>query len=301
MKKAFTLAMLLLSLSAFSQEKKGLASGILDRFTDSEKGRTVFVEKGHRSLGISGGYRSYKGNGEAENDGYGILSLLNVGDGYIRMYNVSPNFSYFVADDLSLGLRLDYSGYQVDSDLKLDLRDIALTLLPESGLDEIANIQILSRHMVSNAWGGSFVTRKYLSFFGSKMLGVFGEARLYGRYGHIVSAPIVDYKTDEKGRPIKDAEGSRIYVDPYPLEAKQRVSDAFSVGLSLAAGACLRLRDNSAFTVSIPLVGAVYSHSKQLDHLTGNVASLSQFRIARELDFLGIQIGYTRFIKSKKH
>ena len=40
------------------------AQGILDRFTDPEKGRTVFIEKGHRGYGISGSYRSFRAAGE---------------------------------------------------------------------------------------------------------------------------------------------------------------------------------------------------------------------------------------------
>ncbi len=174
MKKILSLSLLLLSVSAFAQ------NGLLDRFEDAQKGHTTFIPKGCRSIGITGSYRSFHVGGEQDNDGYSILSYLNIGDGMLRRWDIAPSFNLFVADDLSLGLRLDYNGYAVDSDLKLDFREL---------LGEDANFTITSRHMAHNAWGASFVARKYLSFFGSKTFGVFGEGRLYGNYGITTSFP----------------------------------------------------------------------------------------------------------------
>ena len=118
MKKLVCVLAALLPLVASAQ---GIG-GILDRFKDPEKGNSVFISKGHWSWGINGGYRSFAAAGDGVGDGYSVLSLLNIGNGYLKMYNVSPNFSYFVADDLSLGLSLDYSGYAVDTDIRLDFR-----------------------------------------------------------------------------------------------------------------------------------------------------------------------------------
>lgn len=288
MKKLILVAFSLLSLSAAAQP----LSGILDRFNEPGKGRTVFVSKGHWSWGIAGGYRSFAAAGEGVGDGYSILSLLNIGDGYLKMYNVSPNFSYFVADDLSLGLSLDYSGYAVDTDLRLDFRNIFDLEGIKDGIedpdeqesmDEMAsmlNVQISGRHMLRNAWGGSFKLRKYLSFFGSKTFAVFGEARLYGSYGQIESCPI-------------DRDG-------FYVMGKARTSRAIAAGLKLGGGLCVRLRDNSAFTISIPLVGATYQYTMQHKQNTGNNAHMASFNISRELDYLALQVGYTHFIGPKK-
>lgn len=165
-----------------------------------------------------------------------MLSLLNIVDGSLKMYNVSPSFSYFLADDLSLGVRLDYSGYAVDTDLKLDLREVFnLDYASEemAEMSEAFNLQISGRHMVRNALGGSLVLRKYLSFFGSKSFAVFGEARLYGSYGTVVSCPI-----DEAG----------VYV-----ENKTRTSRAISAGLKLAGGLCVKLSENRTITISFSM------------------------------------------------
>ena len=279
MKKLFCLALCLLPLNAMAQ-------GILARFYDPEAEKVVFQEKGSRSFGIAGSYRSFDVAGDDLGDGYAVLSLLNIGTGKLSTYSVSPKFSYFVADDLALVTRLDYSGYTVNSDLRLDLRSavdvsgIAEDPEEQKEIQSLLNLRISSRHMVNNAWGASLALRKYIPFFGSQTFAVFGEARLYGNYATTVSCPI-------------DVDGK--YVD-----AKQRTNNTFSTGLKIAGGLCIRLRGSNALTVSVPLVGAAYSNTWQHKNQTNNNAHLSQFKIARNLDFMGVQIGYCHFIGPKK-
>lgn len=276
--------------AAFAQ---GLIQNTINRFTDPEKGRTVFIEKGYRSIGISGGYRSFNAGGEGIGEGYSILSLLNIGDGSLSMYNVAPSFAFFVANDLSLGVRLDYEGYKLNTDLRANLGEIIdfsglIDLIDEEDQemrDEVAdvlNMRISSRHMVKNSWGASLALRKYLSFFGSKTFGVFGEARLFGKYGRIKSCPI-------------EATGELV-------ENRMRTSDIFSTGLKFGIGVCFRLRDNSAFTINFPLLGASYNYTQQhKETKTGpSDAHLSQFNVSRDIDLMAIQIGYKHYIKSKK-
>lgn len=282
---------------------QGPIQNTLSRFTDPEKGKTVFIEKGSRALGISGSYRSFNAGGNNVGEGYSILSLLNIGNGKLAMYSVAPKFSYFVADDLSLGVRLGYDGYVLDTDIRANLgemfdfsgiiEDITSmngnnsgntndSGITEEELKDLLNLRISGRHMVSNSWGVSFDVRKYLSFFGSKTFGVFGEARLYGKYGQVKSCP-----TDKSN---------------VPIQSKMRTSNVYSTGLKLGAGLAVRLRDNSALTISLPLIGASYSYTSQVKETKSgtNNAHMSQFNISREIDFLAIQIGYSRYIKSKK-
>ena len=273
MKKILTLSLLFLGFSAFAQ------NGLLDRFDDPEKGHTTFIPKGCRAIGITGNYRSFSVGGEKENDGYSVLSFLNIGDGSLRKWDVAPSFNIFVADDVSLGLRLDYSGYALDTDLKVDLRDL---------LNVESNFQITSRHMVHNAWGASFVARKYLSFFGSKTFGVFGEGRLYGNYGITTSFP---YTSEGVAK-----------------EEKTRTSRGLQAGIKLAGGVAVRLREGSTLSISIPVIGAGYQYTWQHKlqgydnggQLRTNDAHMSSFNISRNIDFLAIQVGYSRFIEPKK-
>lgn len=287
MKKLAIIVLACFSLSAFAQST-GPFSGILNRFTDPDKGSTVFIEKGNRAIGITGGYRSFGAAGDKTGDGYAILSMLNIGDGRFAMFNASPSFSYFVADDLSLGVRLDYSGYVLDTDIRLDLRDIvgvdsAFDDDPEmkAEVSELLNLRISGRHMARNAWGASTSLRKYLSFFGSKTFAVFGEARLYGVYGIVNSCPL-DRDTREQ------------------VTSKLRTSTVWSAGLKFGGGLCIRLRDNSAFTIGIPIIGASYSYTRQHKTKSGSDAHMAQFNISRDIDFMAVQVGYTHYIKSKK-
>lgn len=290
MKRLVLLALCLLPVSAMAQ-------GILDRFTDPAKGHTVFIEKGNRALGISGSYRSFAAGTDGAG-GYSILSLLNIGDGGFKMYEVTPSFSYFIADDLSLGVRLDYDGYQLDTDLRANLGELfnfsglletvdsmhedGETNLSSDDLYDILNVSLSSRHMESNAWGASMALRKYMSFFGSKTFAVFGEVRLYGKYGRVESCPI-----DELG---------------FMVEERKRTSDVYSAGLKLGAGLCVKLRDNSALSIGIPIIGASYSYTKQHKETKSGPtnAHLSQLNLSRDLDYLALQVGYTHYFTSKK-
>ena len=287
MKKILVLAAS--ALVAFSAS----AQGILQRFTDPEKGDVVFIEKGKHAWGISGSYRSFSALGDASNNsGYAILSLLNIGDGNLQTWSVRPSFSTFLADDFSLGVTLDYGGYLVNSDLNLDIRDII-------GLEgDRWNLNVSNRSIMNHKVGVSLVARKYMSFFGSKTIGVFGEGRLFSNYGYTSSMPRAQKAVN-----------------------RERVSQGVGVGIKLAGGVAVMLRDGSAITLSIPIFGIGWNSTVQdkktlhiddedayeLDpadpdasHIVSSRARMTQFNASRDIDFLGIQFGYVRYIKSKR-
>ena len=265
----------LLCLSAFAQTQE---SGILDRFTDPSKGRTVFISKGHRAAGVSGTYRYFNAGGEQDGDGYHILSMLNIGNGSLHYYSIAPSYSWFAADDFSIGVRLEYTGYTLDSDLKLDIRQVTGSDDPE------LNLRLMCRHMNSNSFGASLAARRYVSFFGSKMFAVFGEGRLYGNYGWVKSWPLDEDNIEKEGR--------------------RRNTTAWGAGIKLAGGLCVRLRDNSALTLSVPIVSVGYTHTHQ-DKQQGvgkenNQASMSSFGLNRNAEVFSIHVGYVRYILPKK-
>lgn len=282
MKQLFTtLAIVLVGFSASAQ-------GILDRFTDPKEGHVVFIEKGHHAFGISGGYRSFTAQGDADaNSGYALLSLLNIGDGRLQTWGVTPSFSWFPANDLSLGVSLDYDGYLVDTDLNLDFREIL------NSTDGFWNVTLSNRNIIRHSIGASFVTRKYLSFFGSKTFAVFGEARLGANYFYSNSVP-----------------------RQYKNFNRERLSNGIGIGLKLAGGLAVKLRDGSAITVSVPIFGVSWNGTNQTKNVIqvketvddgGNPVSttettttksfLNQFNASRSTDLLGLQFGYVRYIK----
>lgn len=295
MKKLITLAFLLATVTAFAQDP--VTKYLEKRFGGEEK--TVFMTKGSHAIGIKGGYRSFSVVGDdATNQGYTLLSMLNIGEGTLRVWNVSPSFSKFLADDFCLVAALHYSGYKVNSDLRLDLREIVNTTA------EDLNFRISNRVMIHHSLGASVALRKYVPLFGSKSIAVFGEGRLEGSYGATSNSP-------------RDREDKAFLRD--------RLSAVFTVALKAGGGVSVKLKDNSAVTVSVPLFGLAYNYSKQ-DKITTEVITeekpdpadpqktisvetvkqinstthMSSFNAARSVDFLGIQIGYTRFIEPKR-
>ncbi len=266
--------MVCLAASAQSPIKK-----IMERFDDPERGHTVFIEKGSRTMGISGSYRNIRAGGYVDSDGFDVFSLLNMGAGQAHIWTVSPKFNWFLANDFALGLRLDYSGYWIDTDVRLDLREVVgkffeKTEVVDPSTDEgkaaleALNLTISNRHWHQHSGGVSLTARKYLSFFGSKTFAVFGEGRLYGRFGITTL----------------------------------RISKNIGVGLKGAVGLAVKLREGSLITASIPIVGLEYSLLLQDKKTTvvKNDARLSSFRVARDLDLIGLQIAYSRVIGPKK-
>lgn len=271
----------IVALATVTLSALGQSAGIKNRYTDPEIGSTVFIEKGNRAINLIGGYRSIKAGGDATSDGYSILSLLNIGEGEYINYSISPSISFFIKDDLSVDFRLEYSGYKLNADIRADLREVLnLGAIDDEEerqeVGDLLNIHLFGRHMSRQSWGTAIALRRYLSFFGSKTIGVFGEVRMYGEYGKIESYPL-------KGG-----------VDN---TSKRRDSDVWSAGLKLGAGLCVKLRDNSAITLSIPLLGATYSYTSQHKVKTDSNAHLSQFNISRDIDYLAIQIGYSLYLK----
>jgi len=224
--------------------------------------------------------------GDNAGDGYAILSVLNLGEGKFNTWNVYPSFSWFVADDVSLGVRLNYGGYLINTNIQLDFRDV----IGGTAQDDYLNLQISRRHMVHHKGGAAFTARRYKSLFGSQMLGVFAEARLFGNYGVTSSNPI-------------PKDGGDV--------TKIRVSNHISLGVGIAGGLAVKLKDNSVFTLSIPLVGAAWEYSRQLKYWTieeetGKTVEqggsrMNRFEVSRTVDASGIQVGYVRYIFRGKH
>ena len=305
MKRIIAAALFLVCAQAFAQSP---VAGILNRFSDPEKGHVVFLEKGGRSIGISGNYYNFDASGYSDGDGFSVLSLLNIGDGKVNAWNVAPRISWFVADDLALGANLLYNGYVADTDVNLDFREVVPSLYKMLGdASGIANVAISSRHMVHHNWGLAFSARKYMSFFGSRTIGIFGEGRLFAKYGNTFSSP----------------------RNPQKL-GKTRTSQTAQIGVDIAGGVAVRLRDNSAITISIPIIGLTWNGAWQdsvrqyeavMKDADGNTVKdadgntmyevvsvpgggkMSYLRVSRAtnvMDLIGIQFGYTHYIQPKK-
>ena len=144
--------------------------------------------------------------------------------------------------------------------------------------------------------GLSLVMRKYVPLFGSKYVAVFGEGRFQTSYGATSNQPL----------DVKDYN-------------RERLSGALSVSLKAGGGLAVKLKNNNAITVSIPLFGIGYSYTSQEKTTTTmqettdasgatvkvpvtekSRSHMSNFNASRSLDLLGIQFGFVRFIEPKR-
>ncbi|MBR1873016.1 MAG: hypothetical protein IJ795_07410 [Bacteroidales bacterium] len=284
--KRILLTTLMLALFTQAHAQK-VVDYFLNRFADPDRPRTAFLQKGGHGIGIKGSYRQFSVTGDNIGDGYAILSLLNIGQGRVNIWSASPSFTWFIADDVSLGVRLDYSGYAVDTNLNIDIREMLGADVSDPDSDKL-NMTLSNRHMMHHKGGLSLTARRYLSFFGSRTFGVFGEGRLFGNYGFTSSNPV-----PEAGAAIN----------------KLRVTNSFDLGLDIAGGLAVKF-GNNIFTASIPLIGMAWQHSHQNRYwtvedeaggkATGGGARLNQFKIARNIEMLGLQIGYIKYVGPKK-
>ena len=121
MKRFFAvIIMLCAGLSVWAQNEQAAAEPF-DRGIG--KANSLFIPKGTVGGGLSVSYANYQlGNG-SDDAGYKMLfSLLDNVHGGLQSFGVAPYLSYFIKDNLSLGLRFDYdkSGYN------LNVADISL-------------------------------------------------------------------------------------------------------------------------------------------------------------------------------
>ena len=98
------------------------------------------------------------------------------------------------------------------------------------------------------------------------------------------------------------------------------ISYGIGIGVKLAAGLAVKLRDGSAITVSIPIFGVSWSGTNQTKttiemvdvtdgsgnvirtepHTTTSKSFLHQFNASRNTDILGIRFGFVRYIEPKR-
>lgn len=215
---------LFFSAGAFAKEKKTVEP--FDRGISRQN--SVFIPQGTIGAGVSFSYNNYSiGNGAADS-GYAMLfNLLGDIHGNLLSFGISPYVSYFIKDNLSVGVRFDYDR----SSLGVGNLNIALS-------DDLG-FEIKDFNYFKQAYTGALTLRNYLPFANSKRFAMFTEIRATGGYGQAES-----YKLDEG-----DKFGT--YQDIYSFE------------LGLVPGLCAFVTNEVALEVSIGLLGFNYQKVKQ--------------------------------------
>ena len=184
----------------------------------------VYIPQGTFSLGASVGYNHYNAAGAQSSAGATLLNMVTDVDGGIDLWNAAANAYYFVADNMSIGLRLGYNNTRVDLN-NANLMDA---------------LKLSNKHVVNSMFTGALAFRTYLPMFNSKIFALFAEARLTGGFGYGK-----DYAQTERGK-----EGT--------------YSDLFQVALGLYPGVSVFLADFVSLEVSLPLLEGGYEWNLQV-------------------------------------
>ena len=190
---------------------------------------TVFVPKGTIGTGVNFSYNTVDLGNTSDASGYSMLFDLVGGlSGSMYTFGLAPHFSYFVADNLSVGARFDYDRSS------LDLGNAALSL------GDDMSFGISDYHMLKHMASGSVTMRYYMSIANSKRFAIFAEVRATGAYGQ--SKMWKEDGTDKFGT--------------YQITYKG--------ALMCVPGICVFAHDNVAVEVAIGVLGINYNYNEQI-------------------------------------
>ena len=123
----------------------------------------------------------FRSGNAAEDAGYKMLfSMLSGIDGDLESFGLAPFVSYFIADNISIGLRFDY-----------DYSDLNLGTAALSRGDMLSmNVQDIG--YTKQSYMGAIALRDYIPIADSKRFAIFAELRAAGGYAQSESFKMQD-------------------------------------------------------------------------------------------------------------
>lgn len=192
--------------------------------------RRTYISKGTWAVGASFGFNQYKSNEGKTSSGASLVGLVSGLSGNATLIEGGLSGSYFVKDNLSVGLRFNYANTSVHLDEAKILNSLSLG----------------DRHYVRENFTGAIAVRQYIPLFNSKVFALFAEGRLNGSIGYDK-----DYETLEVGK-----------VGTY--------GDIYSVSLGLYPGVSLFLTNFLTVELSLPLLEGGYEWNPQVKNAEEN-------------------------------
>ena len=267
MKKALLLILLLVAgasidASAFRIKKKSEVEPF-------ERGiklpNSCFIPQGTVGGGIAVSYNNYKmGNGTNDSGYQTLFNLIKNVHGNMHSFGVAPFVSYFFADNVSVGLRFDYSR----AGFKLNTAELAVGDLASFNLDKLAYLK--------QSYLGSLSLRNYIPFNQGRRFAMFTELRFTGGYGQSET-----YHTVEQ-----DKFGT--YQDIYK----------FSVGL--VPGLTCFVTNELAIEASIGILGYDYEKVVQVTNQV-ETSQMVNRQANFKLNLFSINLGLSFYIPTGGH
>lgn len=203
--------------------EKNLQKRHIKRIDRSEL-KAPFIPKGMWMCGATVNFREW----ENENQNLLVLKNLNM-EGHV--FAVSPYVGYFVAKNLAVGMRYNYSrNYLYLGDLDVNL-------------GEDFNISLDNLYYLEHKHEASVFMRNYMPLFGSKIFGAFAEVR--ATYSHANG---------------KNSTGS-YSDDPILNTFDGTYETVHKLQLGISPGLCIFVTDFAAVETSIGVLGVDYKWS----------------------------------------
>ncbi len=221
---------------------------------------SVFIPKGSIGSGLSFTYNDINVGNAANDAGYSMLfSLLNGTKGSMTTFGVAPFVSYFIADNLSVGVRFDYDR------TRLNIGHAGLSIM--EGMEFSIDDMNYFKHMYSGALAG----RYYMPFGTSKRFAMFAEVRLTGAYGQSEQFTF---------------EGDKKYGT---------YQDITKLSISLVPGLTAFVTNEVALEVSVGILGFDYQHVKQITNQV-EVSEMTTSGANYNINLLSINMGISFYV-----
>lgn len=197
-------------------------------FSRFDRGLTnfLFIPKGQWAIGVTASYAEFNTKDLEVLD---LLSDIDLGG---HMFSVNPYISYFIRNNMSIGLKLGYSaskGYidhfnvDIDEDMSFNLHDIMYR---------------------SETYSGGIAYRNYFGITRGGRFGVFNEVDLLF------------------------SKGSNDFTRPYDGELKNTHTGIFQAELNFLPGVSAFVIQNISFNISFGVFGFKFRNEKQtIDHV----------------------------------
>ena len=224
------------------------------------KMNSVFIPKGYIGGGLTFSYKTYDMGQGTDDVGYSMLfSLLSGIKGDMYTMGVSPSVSYFLADNLSVGVRFDYNR----TDLNLD--NLGLSL------GDLISVSIQDYHMMKNMYSSAITGRYYMPIANSKRIAMFGEIRLGFDVGQSV---------------IYQAKGSNNFGTFQTI---------YGGGINVVPGLCVFATNEVCVEVAVGVLGINYQYVKQETNLV-ETSVMQQSAANFKINPLSISLGMSFYL-----
>lgn len=271
----FTITLLICSFSVYAA-KEQTDEVVFNR--GIERATTCFIQKGTVGAGASFAYNNYNIGNTPGDAGYSMLfSMLKGVQANMQTWSISPYLSYFIKNNLSLGVRFNYGR----SSLNLGGANLVLSESMSFGIHDF--------NYFKQSYEGALTARYYMAIANSKRFGMFVELRGTGGYGQSESYKRQEIMTPGSNQPTGQYEKVGTYQDLYSFE------------LGLVPGMAVFVTNELALEISVGVLGFNYEkvvqHTNQV-HRSTMESSGANFKI--NLFSIGLGMSYYIPVKSLK-